>query len=1096
MRKPNVILTGALLGLSTSTMAFLSMERTGTTLPASAQNETTPVESVLKAPMAKLAQRNIASGLYVYSIGGNNGCPVGLFSTDIDGTMTHLWSPDFESEGWHMFNGWMYNGHLTGFIQHQTDGAYDGIKLIEQDFETGEVIDSRSLDASDYNTWFLYCDYIPEKEVIFGVGRDEKNWDALKTMNINDLNDINNICTVYYDYLIVALAYNPYDQKVYAVTRQKEFVRINQETGEYEYLWTLPIGDMNPDYKMALTYLPNADEYLFAATPNDLNMPTVYYRLDVESKIIAQTTQLVDSNVVTFFINTDEKDMEAPLRPEYVSMNFPEGALAGSFTFTMTSELAGGNAATENLTWTFYTDGEEITSGTAEPGASVEVNTEFTQGTHTIEMASAIGTHEGPSFKKQVYIGNDTPKAPTNVVLTEGNVTWDAVTEGVNNGYLNLDDMIYEVYINDEYIGETAETSLDFNVAPTDAFGKHTATVIAICNDIESEKGTSNSAVYGAPMTLDVFFGPNRDEASLFTVIKEDVENALAWGFDSWDEAFATDYAWKASNTWLVSPPVNMDDTNVVYAVEFDALTALTMNEDEAYMSVYVASDANADIEDAEKVLFEPYMPTMNEYTKYRAIFCISEASAKHIVFKAYSDYLAYQFKVRNISIAKTDLSPKAPSGVTNLEAIEAENGELKATVIFNMPLVDLTDNDLAADAEITATVTAGEEKSVVTGKPGEEMSAVIATVQGNNNIAVSVAIGEDAGETCNVNVYTGIDRPGMPKNFKAEIGEDPYTVNFSWEAPEGAQGKYFEAKDIKYSILYKSGWYTYDVGEIPVDATEFTFTFPDGTDQNQYTFYINATNEIGEGAYATYDLIAGKPYELPMVENFEGNRYTYYPFVLTYPSEDYIGSGAIFQAPYYTNELFEKYDHPCVTALSTIDGDVKSRLAFPMFTTENISGTVVIRLEVWTGDLSAETMTLYGNSYFTEEPIEIGTIEKGTGWTEVNFTLPDELLGKQWCELYLDSEYRMADTYTMVYSYSIETTTGVDTIASQGGTIRALKGSVTLNGLQGASYSIFTLDGRIVKSGVAESNQYCVSIAPGTYIVRVADKTAKVIVR
>lgn len=1095
MRKSNVILTGVLLGLSTSAMAFLSMEKAAVSLPASVQNETTPIESVSRTPMAKLAPRNISSGLYAYSIADNNGSSAsGLYSTDLDGAMNRIWSAD--DDGWHMFNGWMYNGHLTGFTQHLTDGVYDGIKLIEQDFETGEILDSRSLDPSDYNTWFTHCDYIPEKEVIFGLGRDEKNWDSMKTMNINDLNDIKNLCTVYYDYLLLALAYNPYDNNVYAITRNKEFVRVNQETGEYEYLWTMmPLEDMNSSYKMALTYLPNADEYLFAATLNDSDMTTVYYRLDVESQIVAQTAQIADSHLVTFFINTDEKDMEAPLRPEYVGMDFPDGKLAGSFTFTMSNVLAGGNAATEDLTWTFYADGEQITSGTAEPGASVEVSTELTQGLHTIEMASANGTHEGPSFKKQVFIGNDTPKAPTNIVLTEGNVTWDAVTEGVNNGYLNLADMTYEVYINNEYIGETAETTLDFTVAPTDAFGKHVASVIAICNDIESEKANSNSAVYGAPLNLDVFFTPSRDEAELFTVIKEDVDRALTWGYDNWDNAFATDYPWVESYTWLVTPPMNMDDTEAVYSVEFDAMTANVGNNGEASLSVYLGT--SYDPEDLEKVLFEPYMPTMNEYTKYRAIFCISEASPKHVGFQAISAYLAYQFKVRNISITKTDISPNAPSGVTNLKAIEGDNGELKATVSFTMPLVDLAGNDLAADADITASVTAGENTINVTGKPGEDMTADIETVQGNNNIAVTVAIGENTGESKSTTVYTGLDRPGMPKNFKAEIGEDPYTVNFTWEAPEeGAQGKYFEANNLTYSITYRSGWWDTSVGEIPVDATEFTYTFPEGTSQNNYSFNIVATNEIGNGVSASADVIVGQPYELPMNEQFENNRYTYYPFVLTYPSEDYAATTSIFQAPYYTNELFEKYDHACPTAFSTAEGDVKSRLAFPLFTTENIDGNVIIRLEIWTGDLSAEKMTLYGSSYFTEELIEIGTIEKGTGWTEVNFDLPEELLGNQWCELYLDSEYNAPDTYTMVYSYSIDITTGIGIPASQNGTIRALKGSVTFDGLQDAPYSICTLDGRIVKSGIVESNQHCVALAPGAYVIRAAGNTAKVIVR
>ena len=1093
MKKSNLILTGILLGLSTSAMAFLSMDRSTVSLPMSRHDDSIQPEDIVAPPTAKFAKRNISSGLYAYSIASATSIDEGLYHTDLDGSMSLVWNAP--SDGWHMFNGWMYDGRLTGFRQHLVDGVYDGITLTEQDFETGEILDSKSLDPKDYNTWFTHCDYIPQKEVIFGLGRDEKNWDSMKTMNINDLSDIKNLCTVYYDYLLLALAYNPYDENVYAITRKKQFVRINQETGEYDYLWDIPLPDMNTNYKMALTYLPNADEYLFATTLNDIDMTTVYYRLDVESQIIAQTAQITDSHLVTFFVNTDEKDMQSPLRPEFTGMEFPYGGLSGAFTFTMSNETAGGNAITESLNWTFYADGEAISSGSAAPGASVSVDVQLTEGEHTIEMASAVGDHAGPSFKKVVYIGNDTPKAPTNVVLEEGKVSWDAVTEGVHNGYLNLAEMTYEIYINDEYIGETSETYFNFSVAPTDAFGKHVASVIAICNDLESEKAMSNSTVYGAPMNLDVFFTPSRDEAQLFTVVKDDIDRALSWGYDVWDSAFATDYPWVKSTTWLVTPPLNMDDTKIVYSVEFEAMANKLSNDGEAYLRVYLGE--SKDPTDGDRILIDHFIPTIGQYSKYRAIFCIHEPKNGHIGFQASSDYLVNIFKVRNISISKTDISPEAPSAVTDIKAIENSNGDLNATVSFRMPTINLAGNNLPDESEITAEITVGDITKSLVGKPGEEMSTIITTQQGNNNIDVTVALGNKVGESKSITVYTGLDKPGIPLNFKGELTEDPYTVNFTWETPnEGAQGKYFKPENLKYSIQYRSGWYIYDVGEIPEDATEFSYTFPEGTPQSNYEFTITAKNEIGEGLPASVTVITGQPYTLPMVEDFTNNRYTYNPFVLTYPSEQYSGSTSIFQAPYYTNEIFEKYDHSCVTAFSTVTGDTKSRLAFPMFSTENITGIATISIEIWNGDLSAEKMTLYGDTFSSEQPIEIGTIEKGTGWTIVNFILPDSLLGQKWCALYLDSDYNAPDTYTMVYSYSISTTSGVNKLDTETGFIQSSKGSVVLYGFEGKEYTIFTLDGRIVKKGLAESDQLCLSLSSGNYIVRAGNKTAKIMVR
>lgn len=1068
-------------------MAFLSVEKASLSLPESAQKKSEATKPTSKTlPLAKVATRNVESGLYGYSIAGPN---AGFFRTDIDGTIEHLWSP--AKERWHMFNGWMYDGKVTGFIQHQENGAYDGIELVEQDFETGEVLNSRTLDASNTNTWFTHCTYIPEKELIFGLGRDEMNWDTMKTMNINDLSDINNLRTIYYDYLIVAITYNPYDGNIYAITRTKDFIRINQENGEYEYLWSLPLPELNNDYKMALTYLPNADEYLFGATLNDGNYPTVYYRLDLESQILAESAQLGDSDVITFFINTDEKDMEAPLRPEYVGMDFPNGSLSGTFKFTMSEVLAGGEAATSDLTWTFYADGEETATGTAACGASVDVAVELSQGMHTIEMMTANGSHSGPSFKKQLYIGKDTPKAPTNVVLAEGNVSWEAVTEGVNNGYLDLSDMSYEVYINDEFIGETKETSLDFTISSTEAFGKHVATVTAICNDMESVAGVSNSAIYGAAMNLDVFFTPNQDEAALFSTASENVENAINWGWDSGQNAFATNYPWSDSYAWLVTPPLNMDDADVVYALEFEAKSS---NQGGA-LSVYLGSSNQP--EDMTKLLVDSFSPVVNDYAKYRAIFCVSEAATDYIGFQGVVKAYTCQMYVRNISVVRTDIPTSAPGVVSELNAVAGENGALNATVTFNMPTVDLKGRDLASDAEVSATVTSGEKSVTLTGTPGQAMNTVIETVQGDNDITVTSAIGEDAGDTAAVSVYTGIDSPGMPGNFKAKAGEDNNTVIFTWDAPsEGAQGKYFEAKDISYRITYRVGWSTTEISDIPVDATEFTYTMPEGTVLSNYSFVLYPSNVAGEGASTSATVMVGKPYELPMNEEFEGNRYTYAPFDVVKPSEEYASSMVFFQAPYYFDEMFEKYDHGAVTAFTTVDGDTKSRLVFPKFSTSDINSNVSIRIEIWTGERSAEKMTLFGQTYFTEEPVEIGTIEKGTGWAEVNFNLPEEMLGKEWCEIFIESEYDRPDTYTMIYSYSIEYTTGVKAVETLNGAVRALKGSISMTDLENADYAIYAVDGRLVKSGKVESAQHIVTVTPGTYVVRVADKSTKVIVK
>ncbi len=1079
---------------------FLALSMSASGMSAASVDGHPSGGSVGKAAMAlntqKLPEDVYGSGLYAYSL-TNNLSEMGLYNISLNGDISFLWKP--ETDDSYLFNGWLNNGRLCGINTYMEDDKVTILRYDELDFDSGKLLSSVDLGPGDWLPYFRQCTYIPDTNRIFGIGPDEKNWTCVKYLDMDDLDApatiVKNINYTQYCY---GICYNPYDKNVYAVTESKKIVIVNQETGDYEELMDINLPSMKSNYVHGFTYLPVEDEFLFAASTGDWN--TILYRIDLKCGLVREVLQLPNAEAITFFVNTNPRDEEAPLRPEFVSQNFSGGDLSGSFNYTLPTVLAGGDEATGTLTWTLLVDGVEAASGEGMPGTEAVASVTVEQGMHFLEMSAANNGHKGPSDKMYVYVGNDTPRTPQNVTLTEGKVTWDAVSEGVNEGYLNLDDLFYEVYINDEYVGETSETELTFSVSAESPYSKHIAEVRAICGDLESESGVSNPAHYGSPLKLDAIFSPTVEEAALFQNISAGGTDVM-WGYSDGEQAFATTSPYSdMSECLLATPPIAFSDKEAIYSVNFDAKITDNWGAN-PQLSVYLMKSYLE--EEGSQIVISDFEAQKNEYKNYGEVFSIPEEGTYYIVFKCRSAKFANPVAVKNIAITLTDIPADSPSVCTDVTAECAPEGKLSAEVTLTMPVKDLLGRDIPADTEVTATVRCGDNSNSVSGKPGSVQKVEIATAQGMNEIIVESSIGDKTGQSTSVSVFTGKDRPGAPRNLKATVGADNLTVTLTWDAPEeGADGHYFNAENLNYRLYYEIGWSTIDIGEVTDGSQEFVYTFPESDYMTQSNIYLVPLNEAGEGLSANTPVVVGKPYTLPMNETFENDQMKCYPVTLEYPSVEYRYAMLYTIPPYQLQEIFDKYDHSAIVAFPGVDGESCSRMALPKFSTmrdnKEESQTVLASFEMWTGEMIADEITLLGQSYDMDEPVEIGKVEPGTGWTTVDFYLPQELMDKEWVKLMFDSKYGVTQEYTLVYTYKIDfsTLTEVDGINSSEASVYSRGSYVYINGLEGNDYTICALDGRVVKSGVVSDSVLAIGLEPGVYVVRAGSVSAKVVVR
>ncbi|MFN3555124.1 MAG: carboxypeptidase regulatory-like domain-containing protein, partial [Bacteroidales bacterium] len=146
-------------------------------------------------------------------------------------------------------------------------------------------------------------------------------------------------------------------------------------------------------------------------------------------------------------------DPDAPAAPtNLTAVAGAEGALSATISWNNPSETFGGEPLTE-LTSVELSRGGAVIHTVASPVIGGEVtyvdNDVPAAGTYSYSVRGINTAGEGFGASVSIYIGEDVPAAPGNVVLVaqgnDGFITWDAPTEGLNGGYLSGTGLVYTV---------------------------------------------------------------------------------------------------------------------------------------------------------------------------------------------------------------------------------------------------------------------------------------------------------------------------------------------------------------------------------------------------------------------------------------------------------------------------------------------------------------------------------------------------------------------------------------------------------------------------------------------------------------------------
>lgn len=884
------------------------------------------------------------------------------------------------------------------------------------------------------------------------------------------------------------MGWNPSDNSAYLLTETGILKRYDSKGKRFVQTNTLSY-DMT-DYPNDMVYSPKDEAFI---VPIDSYDEDDYPCTDIILLPVTGNHRYVGTvtgNPQYSILHIPDRyvDANAPKAPVLKSWDVEGPALSGSFTVELPSQFEGGSSISGNVYLECTLDGTPISGNySGAPGSTVTIPVNGTEGLHEYSLTPYVlgndGKINGSVLKFSRCLGNDTPERPTGVTLNETKVTWNAVTTGVNKGYVDAAAITYDVYVDKVKMNAApiSGTSLDITI-PASATVAHIAEVYAVHAGKISEPGISSKYYAEGPLSLPVYLGPDEDETdmdqdliAMFTPVKDilNTEPLRGWRYDDQSEQTGGFYCLApkasstgdASNEWLFLPAVNFPDKESFYKFTMDVWSANHYFTTTETFEVAISRTPSAR---GAIIIQEPvYVYKSPHFEQSETMFQVPEAGEWYIGIHYISPIGSYRLYARNFRVEQPNSAADSPASVENLRSTAAADGVLKAILNFNMPVNSISGKALDPATVITARAVSKGGEASVQGTPGQPMTMEVPTVQGDNIITVTTSSDKGEGKLAETVVYCGVYAPDKPivtpvtapdnMSVTLEIDLEPYNEKGQFTGPD-------DQEVIIYRRISDEWREAANIGR----ARTWTFECPANSAQAEYHFAAGAANAAGEcEELSAIQINLGPLYSLPMNETFrtvnDNLKLEYTPFAIEGLS--YLASQWAYGDPTLADPDAANQSGNCMAA--TYDGE--SQVHLPRFSTLGLNN-VKIDLSLFFGNNTAESVTVFATSPALEmEPVATFTPKSGSGWEHKLVSLPKAFQNQPWVQIYIRVKIVGYSQWFLMDSYSIA---------------NYPEDMVTISGISGAS-----------RGAVGESMNYTVEIEnAGTKDVDMPQYTFKVL--
>ena len=566
-----------------------------------------------------------------------------------------------------------------------------------------------------------------------------------------------------------------YGGQLYGVTKYGNFMAIDKLTGEETLIGKTemrPTGDCSMEFDhtdKTLWWTMNA---LVQTTGGWDTEESYVCKIDVETglaTIVSMMGSAGDASVAGLYVPfTASADGTPVAVSDFTVTPDPNGACSAELKWINPTAVFGGGELTSITSVNIYRNEVLVKSLDGMiPGetASWTDNIEGETGLlATYEIAAVNEKGRGVLTDTTVFVGEDVPGEPANVLLTkvhpdEVAVTWDAPNTGANGGWYDRSTLTYNVVRQPDGMEIGAGLT---EPACTDAGIKQVATyTYEITASTKAGKGTSATSDVivlgpGNKLPYSCSFA-NADEVATWTIIDADGDGrtwsqGYSYGSMQYNNAYNST---TPSDDWLIS-----HDFELKAGKNYKGTFAIK-TQTSAKMKVFLGQGSK--VEDMTEVLYENEALKSLSSSVFSTIeytFTVKEDGIYNIGFYIYSDprtYFTYLTDITLEEVADNNLTVLGFSGPKNAVVgnsytynVEVANKGVNAADAFQVLLKDAQGSTLAT-VDVAEALETGASRIVEISWTPETEGAV--TVHAEVAYAKDEVSGDNSSESIEVTV-------------------------------------------------------------------------------------------------------------------------------------------------------------------------------------------------------------------------------------------------------------------------------------------------------------------------------------------------------